>query len=258
VLSLTSTRDRDRVTGARIVDRARGQETTLTADLVVDATGRGSRTPVFLEALGYGRPAEDELLVHLAYASQLLRIPPGAVREDFIAIFPEPGRPKLFGLIGYENDTWMFAVGGMVGHAPPSQRADMLAFAADFAPAHALAAISAAEPLGDVGLYRVPSNRWRRYDKMRRTPQGLLVLGDAIRSFNPIYGQGMTIAAVEAMVLRDCLRAAKQTCRDASSAPAQRKSGWPGRPPSAPIWLCRKWSDRARCRCESATHTWPA
>ncbi|MDT5278166.1 MAG: hypothetical protein QOE52_5127 [Mycobacterium sp.] len=210
VVGLTSTPNHDRVTGARIVHRDNGTETTLTADLVVDATGRGSRTPTFLEALGYGRPPEDELSIHLAYASQPLRIPPGAVPEHFIALFPEPGRPRIFGLIENENDTWMFAVGGMAGQEPPNQRADMLAFAADFAPAHAFAAISAAEPLGDVCRYRVPSNRWRRYDKLRRTPQGLLVFGDAICSFNPIYGQGMTIAAVEAMVLRDCLRSGER------------------------------------------------
>jgi 2-polyprenyl-6-methoxyphenol hydroxylase-like FAD-dependent oxidoreductase len=68
-----------------------------------------------------------------------------------------------------------------------------------------LEALRVAEPLGAVVHHRVPSNRWRRYDKMRHTPEGLLVVGDAVASFNPIYGQGMTVAAIEATVLHDCL-----------------------------------------------------
>jgi len=123
-----------------------------------------------------------------------------------IAVFPEPGRPTTFGFISYENDTWMFGVGTMAGAEPPNRPADTVRFAADFAPPHVVEAIRAAEPLGEVVQHRVPSNRWRRYDKMRRTPDGLLVVGDAVCSFNPIYGQGMTLAAVEATVLRDCLR----------------------------------------------------
>ena len=111
VLSLTSTADRSRVTGVEVVNRDSRQNTELTADLVVAATGRGSRAPVFLEQLGYDRPAEDEVVVHLAYACQQARIKPGAIAENFIAIFPEPGQPRMFATIGYENDTTMFAVG---------------------------------------------------------------------------------------------------------------------------------------------------
>lgn len=205
VVGLTTTPARDRVTGARVVDRVTERGRTLLADVVVDATGRGSRTPVFLEEFGYGRPTEDELTVQLAYACQMVRLEPGAIKEHMIALFPEPGRPKMFGLIRNENNTWMFGVGAMAGAQPPEDTAEMLAFAADFAPSHVVEALRAAEPLGAVVHHRVPSNRWRRYDKMRRTPEGLLVVGDAVASFNPIYGQGMTVAAIEAMVLRDCL-----------------------------------------------------
>ena len=69
-----------------------------------------------------------------------------------------------------------------------------------------LAALRRAEPLADLTQYRFPSNRWRRYDKMKRMPGGLIVTGDALCNLNPLYGHGMSMAAIEALVLRDCLR----------------------------------------------------
>src|SRR5262249_60197636 len=115
----TSPVDQARCPGAAPADRASRPGSILPADLVVDATGRGSRMPAWLDALGYKRPVEDHVVVHLTYSSQWLRMPAEALHEMIVLVGVLPGRPTGMGLLGCEDNTWLLTLMGMAGQEPP-------------------------------------------------------------------------------------------------------------------------------------------
>ncbi|WP_326790008.1 FAD-dependent oxidoreductase [Streptomyces sp. NBC_00151] len=200
VVDLTG--DARRVRGV-LVGTAANPE-VLDADIVVDASGRGSRILTWLTTLGITGIDEIRVDAGLVNATRIYRTPPGAENFPLTMVqanpyLGEPGRSAV--IVPIEGNRWMVSLGGTRGGEPPADPDGFLRYTLDLPHSIVGRLLSGAEPLTDVFVSHSTSNSRRYVEKARDWPDGLVVLGDALATLNPAYGQGMSVAALGAQVL---------------------------------------------------------
>ena len=235
--------DRQRVTGVRL-----DTGEAIPADLVVDAAGRGTRLPVWLEQWGFDRPPEHSVDVGIAYATHQLRIPDGLITEKVVVAGASHNQLRGLGMLCYEDGTWGLTTFGVAKVEPPHDFAGMCALADEVVPPHIAAAIRQGEPIGEVAFHKYPASRWRRYHKLERFPSGILPFGDAVASFNPTFGQGMTMSSLQAGHLRRVLESpGADLAREFNAATAKS---------TFPVWTMNAIGDLVLHRASGRTPWW--
>ncbi|MER6250123.1 FAD-dependent monooxygenase [Streptomyces sp. NPDC001584] len=201
--------DRHAVTGVRLRD-ADGTESELRADLVIDASGRASRLPRWLARLGLTGLAEERLDSGMVYASRLYRAPVPTRGWPVVAVQADPRlrRPaKAGGILPIDGDRWHVSLMGAPGGEPTRAAEDFESFARTLRHPVVADLLEHAEPLSEVSVTHSTANRRYYYERLGARPDGLVALGDSVATFNPVYAQGMSVAALGALALRDLLAA---------------------------------------------------
>lgn len=191
-----------RISGVALHSKDGVGETAVYADLIVDASGRRSKTPDWLVELGYEKPKETVIDAQVGYAGRRYKKPADSdVNWDIMFIGADKGYQDRGGLIyTEENDVWMVMLAGVLADYPPTDEAGYLAYAKDVHPDF-YAVIQSGEPISNIIGYRKMENRMRHFEKLTRWPDRFVVLGDAVCGFNPVYGQGMSVSAMAAEAL---------------------------------------------------------
>ncbi|MGH8630013.1 MAG: NAD(P)/FAD-dependent oxidoreductase, partial [Burkholderiales bacterium] len=218
VIDLLPNADNTGVSGVRTRSRSRSSgeadgTADLRADLIVDASGRGSQAPKWLQAMGYPAPRETTINSYLGYSSRWYA-PPSGFQADWKALLIQSKPPDMArggGIVPLEGNRWLVTLAGAARDYPPTDEAGFMDFARSLRSPMLFESIKAAEPLSPIYGYQRTENRLRHYEHLPRWPERFVVLGDAACVFNPVYGQGMTTAALGALTLERCLRTQRRT-----------------------------------------------
>ncbi|WP_426564798.1 FAD-dependent oxidoreductase [Angustibacter sp. McL0619] len=193
-------RDGRRVVGVEVDGQVRA------ADLVVDCSGRSSRIAHELEASGVLSPPVSLVSIDCAYASTLLARAPDDLDGGFLVCGPTPPTSFRIGaVLPVEGGRWQVTLAGVHGEVPPTDDEGFLAFARSLLSPAVAQLVERCERVAPIEHYRFPASRRRHYEKVPALLPGLVVLGDAACSFDPVYGQGMSCAALQAAALGDLL-----------------------------------------------------
>jgi 2-polyprenyl-6-methoxyphenol hydroxylase-like FAD-dependent oxidoreductase len=216
---LVPTRDRNGIGGLRLQRRDVGPaEQTIEADLIVDASGRGSRAPQWLKELDHEIPEEVVVDASLGYSSRVF-CRPGRLPDGHYGVYIQPAPPENNRggvLFPVEGNRWILTLAGYGGDYPPTDEDGFMDFMRSLRSSIIYDAVKDAAPLSEIHSYRATENRLRCYHELSRMPDGFVVLGDAVCAFNPVYAQGMTAAALSALMLSECLTEQRKRRRDGS------------------------------------------
>ena len=210
-LEITTSADRTAVTGVQY-ETADGKREMLSAELVVDASGRGSITLALLESIGFAPPATT-IGVDIGYAGAVFAMPEDAP-SDWKGVLLHPSAPadvRGCFMMPVENNRWMLALAGRNGDWPPGDEKGFMAFARSLRMPTVYNAIKGAKRLGQISRFGFVESIWRHFERLEIMPRGLIPIGDVICRFNPVYGQGMTVAVQEASLLQRLLRTSTES-----------------------------------------------